>query len=101
MFITIIGSKESLQLQNTHNHNIKCTPKCVHDKHHRYYGDGFWYTFDCMLDLHKYTAANESVQINCQVKFCRLNHEKILHMVNDCLTLKVKRENDYLTVEIV
>ena len=93
-------SVEMLQLRGEYDGQLKCTTKCDYE-HYQYYGDGYWYTFACTLDLHKHTAANERVQIDCQVKFCRLNHEKILHMVNGCLTLEVKRENHLLTVEIV
>ena len=49
----------------------------------------------------QYPAVSEHIQIGGNVKFCSLNNEKILHMVNDCLTFSVDFiTNCYLEVKI-
>ena len=63
------------------------------------YSDGYENFLVCESD--QYPLIKECVQINYEHKFCNLNNEKILHMVNDCLTFQLQHGECFLTVEIV
>ena len=54
--------------------------------------DDGYFSFDTCTHnrLRRYPAVNEHIEIERQVKFCGLNNEKILHLVNDCLTFCVE-----------
>jgi hypothetical protein len=60
--------------------------------------DGVCRFLVCRID--QYPPINERIPIGYRNKFCRLNDEKILHMVNDCLRFCIQHDDCYLRVEI-
>jgi hypothetical protein len=77
--------------------HLKWPPKCDRMHNTRHNRDGIYHFF-----LHglEYPAVNKHVQVGCQFKFCSLNNEKILRMVNDSLTVCIEHDNCFIRVEI-
>ena len=89
-----------LLLRGEYDNQLKWSINCDHEHWLPIDDDGCWHFHVRKLD--QYSPANNPVQINCHSTFCRLNNEKILYMVNDCLTFSVKYYNCcYLKVEIL
>jgi hypothetical protein len=90
-----------LHLRGEYDDQLKWpTMKCAYKHFRSSYPvyDGVCRFLVCRLDQHP--PINEHVEIDFRIKFCSLNSEKIIHMVNDCLTFQVKHNNCFLAVEI-
>jgi hypothetical protein len=89
-----------LHLRGEYDNQLTWPLEC--DRLHLFFNieinDGVYNFEVCTLDQH---PNNERVQIECRINFCSLNNEKILHMVNDCLTFQVKCNGCLLKVEII
>ena len=89
-----------VQLRGEFDDQLKWPIECDHSVHNRKYNyDGCWHFRLC--SLLQYPADNGRLPIDYQGNFCSLNNEKIVHMVNDCLTFCVEYSDCFLRVKIV